>query len=134
MSAPPPPYPGAGAPPGGGIPGQQFKPEICKACKQPVLIKKPFITAKLTQQQIEEFKECFQMFDKDGDGTINTNELGTVMRSLGHAPDEEELEEMIDDADEDGSGSINFPEFIGLMMKKQSGGQTKDEIKQVVWW
>ncbi len=38
---------------------------------------------------------------------------------------------MVDDADEDGSGSINFPEFIGLMMKKQSGGQTKDEIKQV---
>lgn len=38
---------------------------------------------------------------------------------------------MIDEADEDGSGSINFPEFIALMMKKQSGGQTKDEIKQV---
>ena len=33
--------------------------------------------------QIEEFKECFQMFDKDGDGTITTSELGTVMRSLG---------------------------------------------------
>jgi len=33
--------------------------------------------------QIEEFKECFQMFDKDGDGTITTKELGTVMRSLG---------------------------------------------------
>jgi Ca2+-binding EF-hand superfamily protein len=38
---------------------------------------------------------------------------------------------MIDDADEDGSGSINFPEFIGLMMKKQSGGQTKEDVKQV---
>ena len=38
---------------------------------------------------------------------------------------------MIDEADEDGSGSINFPEFIGLMMKKQQGGQTKDDIKQV---
>ena len=38
---------------------------------------------------------------------------------------------MIDDADEDESGSINFAEFIGLMMKKQSGGLTKDDIKQV---
>ena len=49
----------------------------------------------------------------------------------GNNPDEEEIEEMIDEADEDGSGSINFPEFIGLMMKKQQGGQTKDDIKQV---
>ena len=27
--------------------------------------------------------DTFQMFDKDGDGTINTNELGAVLRSLG---------------------------------------------------
>jgi hypothetical protein len=38
---------------------------------------------------------------------------------------------MIDDADEDGSGSINFPEFVGLMMKKQEGTISKEEIKQV---
>ena len=38
---------------------------------------------------------------------------------------------MIEDADEDGSGSINFPEFVGLMMKKQEGSITKEEIKQV---
>ena len=30
-----------------------------------------------------EFQECFAMFDKDGDGTIDTKELGAVMRSLG---------------------------------------------------
>ena len=38
---------------------------------------------------------------------------------------------MVDEADADGSGSINFPEFIELMLRKQAGGQTKDEIKQV---
>ena len=50
---------------------------------------------------------------------------------VGQAPDEEEIEEMVDDADEDGSGSINFQEFVGLMMKKQQGGTSKEEIKQV---
>ena len=35
------------------------------------------------------------MFDKDGDGTIDSPELGAVMRSLGQFPDEEELEEMV---------------------------------------
>ena len=35
----------------------------------------------LTEDQIAEFKEAFSLFDKDGDGTITTKELGTVMRS-----------------------------------------------------
>jgi hypothetical protein len=38
---------------------------------------------------------------------------------------------MIDECDEDGSGSINFLEFVSLMMKKQAGSISKDEIKQV---
>ena len=49
----------------------------------------------------------------------------------GQNPTEDEIEDMIEDADEDGSGSINFPEFVGLMMKKQEGSITKEEIKQV---
>ena len=49
----------------------------------------------------------------------------------GQNPEPDEIEEMIDEADADGSGSINFPEFIELMLKNQTRGQTKDEIKQV---
>jgi Ca2+-binding EF-hand superfamily protein len=30
----------------------------------------------LTEEQIAEFKEAFSLFDKDGDGTITTKELG----------------------------------------------------------
>ena len=37
----------------------------------------------LTEDQIAEFKEAFSLFDKDGDGTITTKELGTVMRCGG---------------------------------------------------
>ena len=32
----------------------------------------------LTEEQIAGFKQAFSLFDKDGDGTITTKELGTV--------------------------------------------------------
>jgi len=64
----------------------------------------------LTEEQIAEFKEAFSLFDKDGDGTITTKELGTVMRSLGQNPTEAELADMINEVDADGSGTIDFPE------------------------
>ena len=49
----------------------------------------------LTHEQIAELKETFSLYDKDGSGTITTIELGTVMRSLGQNPTEQELQDMI---------------------------------------
>ena len=44
----------------------------------------------LSDEQIEEFKEAFSLFDQEGKGYIYTKELGTVLRSLGiHTSDEE---------------------------------------------
>lgn len=43
----------------------------------------------LTPEEIDEFREAFMMFDKDGNGTISTKELGVAMRSLGQNPTEQ---------------------------------------------
>ena len=49
-----------------------------------------------------EFREAFGLFDKNGDGTISSSELGTIMRSLGQNPTESELQDMINEVDVDG--------------------------------
>jgi calmodulin len=50
------------------------------------------MVSELTEEQINEFKKAFSLFDKDGDGTLLTKNLGTVMRSLGQNPTEAELQ------------------------------------------
>ena len=72
----------------------------------------------LTEDQINECRESFKMFDKDGDGTITAKELGIVMRQLGLSPTDGELQEMIQEVDEDGNGEINFSEFLTIMAHK----------------
>jgi calmodulin len=84
----------------------------------------------LTDEQIAEFKEAFSLFDKDGDGTITTKELGVVMRSLGQNPTEAELVDMINEVDTDGNGNIDFPEFLTMMSKKMKDSDSEDEIRE----
>ena len=52
---------------------------------------------------VAEFREAFSLFDKNRDGTISSAELGTVMRSLGQNPTENELQDMINEIDVDGT-------------------------------
>ena len=43
---------------------------------RPVPFRSSRAADQLTEEQIAEFKEAFSLFDKDGDGTITTKELG----------------------------------------------------------
>lgn len=80
------------------------------------------MASQLSDEQIAEFKEAFSLFDKDGDGTITTKELGTVMRSLGQNPTQAELQDMIREVDVDGNGTIDFPEFLTMVCSHFSSG------------
>ncbi|KAI6038533.1 hypothetical protein EDC04DRAFT_2693882 [Pisolithus marmoratus] len=85
---------------------------------------------RVSSQLPGQFKEAFSLFDKDGDGTITTKELGTVMRSLGQNPTEAELQDMINEVDADGNGTIDFPEFLTMMARKMRDTDSEEEIKE----
>ncbi|KAK9470355.1 calmodulin [Dipodascopsis tothii] len=84
----------------------------------------------LSETQINDFKEAFALFDRDGDGQITTKELGTVMRSLGQTPSEAELADMINEVDVDNNGTIDFPEFLTMMARKMKDTDSEEEIKE----
>merc|ERR1712088_1267862 len=84
----------------------------------------------LTEEQTAECREAFALFDKDGDGTISTKELGTVMNSLGQKPTSAELEAMIKEIDTDGNGEIDFDEFLAMMAKKLQESDLEEDIRE----
>jgi len=74
------------------------------------------MVAKVKAQDTEaELKAAFQVFDRDGSGTINTEELKEVMKSIGESLTDEEIEDMMKEADKDGNGTIDCKMFFILV-------------------
>ncbi|KAI4497742.1 hypothetical protein M0802_007282 [Mischocyttarus mexicanus] len=89
------------------------------------------ITA-ITKSQMREFKEAFNLFDKDGDGNITKEELGRVMRSLGQFARAEELNTMLQEIDIDGDGTVSFEEFVEIVSNigDENSGTSADQDQE----
>ncbi|CAF0886682.1 unnamed protein product [Adineta ricciae] len=81
-----------------------------------------------TEEQIQEFRQAFLLYDKDSDGAINPKVLGNVMRTLGQNPTEDELKGLINEFDCDGKGLIDFDEFLQMMAKRAKEHNEEDEL------
>ena len=84
----------------------------------------------IPEDQMEEFKQAFALFDKDGNGHVDANELGQVLASLGQIPTEDELKRMISEGDGDMNGTIEFSEFLQMMKSKMSKKENEEEIQE----
>eukprot|EP01026_Neomeris_dumetosa_P008188 TRINITY_DN1258_c0_g1_i1.p3 TRINITY_DN1258_c0_g1~~TRINITY_DN1258_c0_g1_i1.p3 ORF type:complete len:215 (-),score=41.55 TRINITY_DN1258_c0_g1_i1:234-878(-) len=84
--------------------------------------------AGLTEEQKQEIREAFDLFDTDGSGAIDAKELKVAMRALGFEPKKEEIKKMIADIDKDGSGTIDFEEFLSMMTAKMGERDSREEI------
>merc|ERR1712060_909990 len=93
--------------------------------------RKPTQKGGLCDEQIEEMKEAFNLFDTDKSGSIDYRELKAAMAALGFEVKKDELKKMIIDIDADGSGHIEFPEFLKMMTGKMGEKDTKEEINKV---
>merc|ERR1711998_300222 len=83
---------------------------------------------KMSDKEIAECKEAFDLFDADNGGTIDIAEMGTAMTALGFTPKKAEVKKMVDDLDKDSDGTIDFQEFLTLIAGKMSTKDLKDDM------
>ncbi|RNA44698.1 neo-calmodulin-like isoform X2 [Brachionus plicatilis] len=78
-----------------------------------------FDVTKFSEIQISELKQAFRLFDKEGNGVVTTQEIGSVLRNLGLYPTEQELQQMLKD--------IDIDEFVQLMYNMGNISEISEE-------
>lgn len=81
----------------------------------------------VTEEQKKEFREVFDLFDKNKNGSICVSELSALMKSLGHTPTGDELAAMIDEMDLNMDSVVDFDEFLILMGRRMQEPLTQEE-------
>jgi Ca2+-binding EF-hand superfamily protein len=66
----------------------------------------------LDQYVLQELREAFNQFDRNGDGSIDKAEFTELMTSIDPDMGQEEIDIGFKEVDLDGSGSIEFGEFL----------------------
>jgi calmodulin len=69
-----------------------------------------------------EMRMAFEVFDRDGSGTISSEELRLVMKQLGENLTDREIQEMVEEADKDGDGNIDC-ELRLLLVREGAAGK-----------
>jgi len=76
-----------------------------------------------TQKQVAEFKDGFQIIDRDRDGVIGKNDLRAMFDEIGRIASDNEIDEMLSESE----NPINFTTFLSMFAAKQSGENDEDE-------
>ena len=68
----------------------------------------------LSDEQKQEIKEAFELFDTDKDGCVDYHELKVAMRALGFDLKKAEVLKIIRDHDKSGHGLMDFEDFVKI--------------------
>ena len=72
----------------------------------------------LSEQEICELHEAFNIFDVESDGSIDSKHLIILMNSLKQYPSQKELEKILNEFNIDKNGQIYFNQFLKIMAKR----------------
>eukprot|EP00842_Homolaphlyctis_polyrhiza_P004611 jgi/Hompol1/5150/HPOL_001896-RA len=84
----------------------------------------------LTDEQKQEIKEAFELFDTDKDGALDFHELKVAMRALGFDVKKAEVLKILRDYDKEGHGLIEFEDFSKVMTERILDRDPLEEIRK----
>eukprot|EP01028_Stygiella_incarcerata_P004230 TRINITY_DN1905_c0_g1_i2.p1 TRINITY_DN1905_c0_g1~~TRINITY_DN1905_c0_g1_i2.p1 ORF type:complete len:168 (-),score=68.15 TRINITY_DN1905_c0_g1_i2:261-764(-) len=82
----------------------------------------------LTEEQKQEIKEAFELFDTEKTGRIDAHEMKVAMRALGFDVKKEHVLRILEEYDREGTGTIDFNDFLEVMTEKISQRDPDEEI------
>lgn len=81
----------------------------------------------LTEKDLSEFREIFNLVDTEGTGRITQQELRKLMDTLHLRPSEEEIDEMFSEATD--RNGIDFDQFVSVMSKRVQSDYTPEQLR-----
>ncbi|CAO1628728.1 unnamed protein product [Parajaminaea phylloscopi] len=84
----------------------------------------------LTDEQRQEIKEAFELFDTDKDGCIDYHELKVAMRALGFDLKKAEVLKLLRDHDRRGEGLMEWEDFSRIMGDRIAARDPMEEIRR----
>ncbi|KXS10705.1 EF-hand [Gonapodya prolifera JEL478] len=84
----------------------------------------------LTEEQRQEVKEAFELFDTDKDGKLDYHELKVAMRALGFDVKKAEVLRILRDVDREGQNMISYDDFVKLMTERILARDPVEEIRR----
>lgn len=104
--------------------------EVLKKSKQKTTKQIGDLLSKLSKEEMDNYREAFANYDKNGDGTIDENELMYVMRSLGENPSEDQMAYIMHEMDTDANGVIDFEEFLIAMAERRLMYDSTEDLRK----
>jgi calcium-dependent protein kinase len=94
-----------------------------------------FLAAALDQRTYAQEDLCwaaFNMFDKDGDGSISVEELARIIDGeVGETMEAGNVDELMQEVDTNGDGRIDFSEFMDMMRRADKKRKTTVDLTAV---
>mmetsp|Transcript_66983 Transcript_66983/g.187026 ORF Transcript_66983/g.187026 Transcript_66983/m.187026 type:complete len:168 (-) Transcript_66983:35-538(-) len=84
----------------------------------------------ITQDEIEEIKEAFDLFDVDGTQRINPKDLKMAIQSL-NLRRNQVVQHMLSDLERQGAKPLDFSGFVDLMSAKMGERDTREDVSKV---
>eukprot|EP01130_Rhizamoeba_saxonica_P017678 TRINITY_DN861_c0_g1_i3.p1 TRINITY_DN861_c0_g1~~TRINITY_DN861_c0_g1_i3.p1 ORF type:complete len:159 (-),score=55.31 TRINITY_DN861_c0_g1_i3:35-463(-) len=78
-------------------------------------------------ENTEKWRSAFLLFDRDGDGEIQMDQVGTVMRSLNQNPTQEEVRNITEAI---GTDTITFEVFETIMQENSKEVDAEAELRE----